>query len=64
MSEKWYVVKLSKEEKLKSGGLGYMTFIGYDGIEEHMNRYGDIPILVTPSEELAKSTTKALNGKL
>ena len=64
MSEKYYVVKLSKKEKLKSGGLGYTTFIGYDGIEEHMDRYGDIPILITPSKELARSTERMLNEQL
>ncbi|AAC27232.1 e6 [Lactococcus phage bIL170] len=64
MSEKYYVVKLSKEVKIDFGGLDYIIAFGYEKIEEDMYRHGHTPILITPSKELAKNTLRALNEQL
>lgn len=64
MSDKYYVVKLSKEVKINFGGLDYIIVFGYEEIEEDMYRHGATPILVTPSKKMAKNTLKALNEQL
>lgn len=65
MNKKWYVIKVSEENKLNFRDTeDYIVSIGYDVLEEDVERYGDTIVLITPSEELAKNTKKALNGKL
>ena len=65
MNEKWYVIKVSEENKLNFGEKDdYLVSINYEALEEDVERYGDTIVLITPSEELAKNTKKALNEQL
>lgn len=64
MSEKYYVVKLSKEVKINFGGLDYIIVFGYEKIEEDMYRHGATPILITPSKEIAERTKRVLDEQL
>lgn len=62
MIEKWYVIKVSKENKIKfSETEDYLVSISYEDLEEDVERYGDTIVLITPSEEIARKTKKQLN---
>ena len=64
MNDKYYLIKLSEEEKFKFGGLDYIITFSYKGLEEDINRFGNTTILITPSKELAISTLGALSEQL
>ena len=62
MIEKWYVIKVSKENKLNFGETqDYLISLYYDDLEDDIDRYGDTVVLITPSEEIARKTKKQLN---
>ncbi|NBK98911.1 MAG: hypothetical protein EOM50_12990 [Erysipelotrichia bacterium] len=65
MSEKWYVIKVSEENKLNFRDTQYyVTSFYYASLEDDIDRYGDTVVLITPSEELAENTKKALNEQI
>lgn len=65
MSDKWYVIKISEENKLNFGETeDYLVSINYDALEEDVERYGDTIILITPSKEIAETTKRVLNEQL
>ena len=65
MSKKWYIVKVSEENKEKySITNDYVVLKSRDELEETITEYGDTTVLITPSEIVAETVARELNGKL
>ena len=65
MIEKWYVVKVSKENKKKYYAPNDFTVFPCSDISNQViERLGDTIVLVTPSKDIAESTKKVLNEQL
>lgn len=65
MSDKWYVVKVSEENKKKYHvPNNFVVFPCNDAFNQVIERLGDTIILITPSKEIAENTKRALNEQL
>lgn len=65
MSDKWYVIKISEEHREKySIPNGYVVMKYREGLETIIIKYGDTTVLVTPSEDVAYGTKRALDEQL
>ena len=65
MSEKWYVIKVSEENREKNINHDSYVVMKYRaGLETTITCYGDTTVLITPSKEIAESTKKALDEQL
>ncbi|MDU1629019.1 MAG: hypothetical protein E6835_00420 [Lactococcus lactis] len=60
MSKKWYVIKVSEENKFNKKR-NYIISPYYDNLEKDIKRNKDTIISITPSEEIARKTKKQLN---
>ena len=62
MSEKWYIVKVSDENREKySIHDSYVVINSRDGLEETITKYGDTIVLITPSKNVAETVVRKLN---
>lgn len=62
MSEKWYVVKVSEENREKYSIPDDYVAIKYRyGLEETITEYGDTTVLITPSKNVAETIVRELN---
>ncbi|AIX12557.1 hypothetical protein WRP3_054 [Lactococcus phage WRP3] len=65
MIEKWYVVKVSEENKKKYHAPNNFTVFPCNYIfDQAIKRLGDTVVLITPSKDIAERTKKALNEQL
>ncbi|ASZ71885.1 hypothetical protein HYP40_gp44 [Lactococcus phage 96401] len=65
MSEKWYVIKVSEENREKySIPEDYVAIKYRDGLENTITEYGDTTILITPSKDVAETIVRELNEQL
>ena len=62
---KWYVIKLSEENKKKYNEINNFVICKYyEGLEKRISSYDDTTVLVTTSIEIAENTKKALDEQL
>lgn len=65
MSEKWYVIKVSEENREKNIPHDSYVVMKYrEGLETTITAYGDTTVLITPSKEIAESAKRALDEQL
>ena len=65
MSDKWYVIKVSEENREKNIPNDSYVVMKYRArLETTITCYGDTTILITPSKEIAENTKRALNERL
>lgn len=62
---KWYVIKISEENKKEYGETdSFIVCEYYDGLDDRISYYDDTVILITTSIEIAKGTKRALDEQL
>ena len=62
---KWYVIKISEENKKKYGETNNFVICEYyDGLDDFISFYEDTIVLVTTSKEIAENTKKVLDEQL
>lgn len=65
MSEKWYVIKVSKENREKNIPHDSYVAIKYrDGLEETITDHGDRIVFITQSKNFAETLVRNLNEQL
>ena len=65
MSDKWYVIKVSEENREKNIPHDSYVVMKYRaGLETTIKAYGDTTVLITPSKEIAERTKRALDEQL
>ena len=62
---KWYVIKISEENKKKYDETNdFVICKYYKGLDERISSYNDTVILITTSIEIAENTKRALDEHL
>lgn len=65
MSKKWYIVKVSEENKEKySITNDYVVLKSRDELQETITEHGDTAVLITPSKNVAETVVRKLNEQL
>lgn len=62
---KWYVIKISEENKKKYGETNNFVICEYyDDLDEFISFYEDTIILITTSKEIAENTKRKLDEQI
>lgn len=65
LNDKWYVIKVGKENRKNKPWLGnYLVQVYVDGLEETIAEYGDTIVLITTSKEIAENTKRKLDEQI